>query len=170
MIRVASFDPGIGQPGFAVVDRTALGYRVVEARGITTDAGDSMVVRVGEIWDVLAELLREHCPALLAVEKQYETQAAAFERGEFQASNAKTMVTVGAAIGCGRAYRVPCIEIAPQTVKVALLGKGSRSASKKDVQAGVLRLTGQRLSQAKSDAVAIAVAGAQRAHLLGRVA
>lgn len=167
MVKVAAMDPGISTPGFAVVTRGPSSYqcpyRVLDSDSMhTTPEDGDLAERCSVIWDALSLLLRVHTPDLLAIEEQANTSAGAWREGRFSADNSKTHVTVGLAIGCARAYRVPVMLIRPQTVKVAVCGKGGANAKKQQVQEAVFRLTGQRVAQARADAIAIGIAGAQR--------
>lgn len=162
---IVGIDPGISQPGAAAVRRLGSGerfpYRVLAARSVKTDTKAGLVDRVFEIWDLYSGLVREFCPELLAVERQADVMAAA-RRGAvgFNSSNHQTMATVGAAIGVARAYCLPCIEIGKRTINSAVANKGN--AEKHEIQRAVELLTGERISQAKADAVAAAIAGGKR--------
>ena len=160
---IVGCDPGISQPGAAAIRRLD-GYRVLAARSIKTDTKENLIARASAVWDLYADMVREFCPDLIVYEKQADLLAAA-RRGVvgFNASNHQTMATVGVIIGVSCAYRVPCIEIRKQTINVSVLGPGGgASASKAEIQKRIEMLCGVKLSQAKADAAAIAVAGAQR--------
>lgn len=168
-MKAAGFDPGIAAAGLAVVSRIPDRYVHVTSTCVRTKPADSLVVRCDKIWDALSRILRQQMPDVLVVEEQASAQQGAWKRGEHSADNSKTHVTVGLALGCARAYRVPVLLLRRQTVLVSVLGPGhGRSAEKRDVQDRIEMLLGVRLAQAQSDAAANAIAGCQRARLLER--
>lgn len=158
----AGFDPGIAAAGLGAVRRDPDRYRVIEAKCVRTKASDSLADRCGKIWDALSLLFRTHTPDVLTIEEQQGAQAGAYREGDFNSDNSKTHVTVGLAIGCGRAYRVPVLVIGPRTLNVAVLGTGNANADKHQVQRAIELLCGVRLAQAQADAVKIAIGGAKR--------
>jgi Holliday junction resolvasome RuvABC endonuclease subunit len=160
---ILGFDPGIASPGVALIARKpAGGYRLIEHRVIRTTNTKSrqlsLIDRYNMIADGLSELIVRHKPTEAAIEEQSGVQAGAFKSGEFNASNSKTMVVVGAALAVCRVYRVPVFMIRPQRAKIAVCGPKSSKAEKPEVQAAVSRLIGQEIPQDASDAVAQAVA------------
>ena len=160
----AGFDPGIAAAGLAGVRRVPGQDLHVASECIRTKPADSLVQRCDKIWDGLSAFLRKHTPDVLVVEEQATASAGKWVKaGGYNADNSKTHVTVGLAIGCARAYRVPVMVIRRQTILVAVLGPGrGRSAEKHEVQRAVEFLLGVRLAQAQADAAACAIAGAQR--------
>src|SRR5690606_4955927 len=86
-------------------------------------------------------------------------QAGKHRDGEFNVDNSKTVGAAYAAMACARFFRIPVVEVSPKTAKIAVLGKGSGSASKKQIQAVVERLLGERLPQDASDAATMAIHG-----------
>lgn len=159
----AGFDPSITAAGIALVRRVPNGYELVDARVVRTSASDTIVERCTAIWRALSAVLREGYPQRLTIEEQHGPQVGAYERGEFNADNSKTIVTVGLAMGCALAYGVPVVIMSPQQAKIAVLGKGGGHAEKSVVQAAVMRVTRapKRIAQDAADAVALAIAGAQ---------
>jgi crossover junction endodeoxyribonuclease RuvC len=161
---VASFDPSIGSAGVSAVRRAARGYDLLEARTVRTSADDPLEQRARVLWDALAALVRRHHATVLVIEQQAGAQVGAWEREEFNADNSKTVTTVGLALGVAFAYGARPLLLSPQQAKIAVLGRGNAHADKHRVREMVRRITGARkITLDASDAVALAIAGAQRA-------
>jgi Holliday junction resolvasome RuvABC endonuclease subunit len=157
------FDPGIASPGIGVVRRLARGYALVSVAVPRTLPSAGFETRCDVIVDALTQAIREHAPAFVAFEDQTRVKTAAWLKGEINhASSFSPLIVQGLALACARIYRVPVIKIQPMSAKLAVLGKGNRAASKREVQEAVFRLTGTRASQDGADAIAVAVAGFQR--------
>jgi crossover junction endodeoxyribonuclease RuvC len=161
----AGFDPSIASAGIGAVRRTAKGYELLDAIVVRTTAHQPIEERLAIIFSGLSMLLRTHMPAFLAIEDQAGVQAGLRIKGrdgrEVQANSSKTIMVVGLAIGCAKAYGVPWFFRRPQTVKLAVCGHGGANADKRQVQRAIELLTGTWLQQDKADAVATAIAGCQ---------
>lgn len=149
-MRVMGIDPGL----------TRLGYGVVEARGskliaidggcLSTQPSAETHVRLEVLFDGLSDLLEEHRPDSVAVERVFFNL------------NAKTAVPVlrasGVALLAAAKSGCPVFEYSPLEVKEAVTGTGA--ATKEQVKYMVSRLLA--LSEAPahldhSDALALAI-------------
>lgn len=70
-LRILGIDPGLNVTGYGVVDFTRGGPAIVEAGTIQTDAKADVAGRIAQIHADLAEILAEHKPDAVAVEKLY---------------------------------------------------------------------------------------------------
>jgi len=160
-VRVLGFDCGITSPGLGVITRLATGYRLDAHRVVRTKASEPLEARCHRIWQALSSAIAQWRPALVAVEEQAGAQVGAYKRGDFNADNSKTIMTVGLALGAAFAYGIDVTLIKPQRAKIAVCGPKMSRADKREVQAAVERITGVRVPQDAADAVANAIAAAQ---------
>lgn len=164
MTVFAGFDPGIGSPAVAVIRRLARGYELLAAKTLRTSPKDTLEERLAAIWAGLSPVLRELHPGELGIERQAGAQVGAWERGEFNGDNSKTLWTCGVAFGCAVAYGVVPVIIDPKRAKIAVLGKGAGSAEKRVVRDRIQAMMGAaKLTLDASDAVALAIAVSQAA-------
>ena len=70
-LRILGIDPGLNVTGYGVVDFTRGGPAIVEAGTIQTDSKADVAGRIAQIHADLAEILAEHKPDTVAVEKLY---------------------------------------------------------------------------------------------------
>lgn len=172
-MKLAGFDPSITAAGLAVIERRGAELpQVLELATIRTESADPIEQRYRTIFDAVGRRVREHHIELVAIEEQRQAQLGAMQRGEFNYDNSKTLIALGAAIGAAFAYGAEIVFVAPQTVKVAVLGKGGGRATKQQVKDAVRALIARagikRFSADAADALATAIAGerAQRLAIL----
>lgn len=162
---VLGADPGITACGLALVELGAgSSPRLVVTKRIATKASEPLGARLGVIWRVASELVIAHHPLVIAIEEQSGAQVGAFHRGDFNVDNSKTMIVVGLLVGCAHAYGIPVVWVRPQQAKLAVTGKGGRSADKAQIKRAVAAICGVEvgvLTEAGADAAAIAIAGAR---------
>ena len=155
-------DPGTATIGFGVValerDDT---LRLVDAGCIRTTAAEPAAARLAELHRALRELIEQHAPQRVAVERVF------FQR------NVRTAMQVGEARGiallAAAEHALPVDDPTPNEVKQAVCGNGA--ADKEQVRAMVARLLGVKLGGVPddaSDALAVAIGCLYRA--AGRVA
>ncbi len=157
----AGFDAGISSPGLGVVTRLPAGYRLEAHRVVRTKPRDTLEARCRLIFQAIAEVLTTWHPLALVIEEQRGAQVGAFQRGQFNADNSKTLVTVGVAMGAAFAYGIPVVLLTPKRGKLAVCGPKMGNADKKQVQDAVFRITGAKVPQDAADATAFAIAGSQ---------
>ena len=149
-------DPGTAICGFGVVALDGGSLRLIDAGCIRTSPDDSDASRLQQLHGALRQLLVEHAPERVGVERLF------FQR------NVQTAMAVGQARGvallAAAEAHLPIDEPTPNEVKQAVCGNGS--ADKQQVAAMVQRLLGVSLSGVPddaTDALAIAIGTAYRA-------
>lgn len=152
---VLGIDPGTATTGFGLVKITEDGSPILMHHGlIETKKELDPQKRLVEIYDQMEELLKEHKPNVVAMEKI------------FFFSNAKTVIRVSQAQGVlllvSEHLGVPVFEYAPGQVKLNVTGSGK--ADKKMMQSYIKEMFGLVAQKNKkthfdnaADAIAIAV-------------
>jgi crossover junction endodeoxyribonuclease RuvC len=160
---VLGVDPGLSRCGYGVVERRDRRPRAVAAGVLRTDPDLDVPHRLAALQADLRELLAEHQPAVVAV-----------ERVLFQV-NARTAIPVAQAAGLAMVEGVQAgaevVEYSPNQVKQAVAGYGS--AGKEQVERMVqtlLGIDGPLRPVDAADAVAVALCHLAHAPLRGRVA
>lgn len=156
-LRVLGIDPGSRATGYGIVELTASGTVYLASGSIRPETGGAFVDRLGEIYQGVALLIRQHRPDQVAVEDVFVARnpAAALKLGQAR----------GAAIAAAVAAGLPVTEYAARTVKRAVVGTGR--AAKPQVQHMVrvlLALSGEPSADA-ADALAIAICHVNTARL-----
>ena len=171
-MRICGLDPSIAAAGLAAIDRPNAGPPVLLSLETIRTASDLPDVdRYHTIFTRVGLVIRTHHVQLLAIEEQRGVNVGLYQREDpgYNADNSKTLIAVGAAMGAAFAYGASVIFVQPQSVKVALLGPGSRSASKEQVQQvllGIIARAGiKRFSKDATDALAIAITGERKQRL-----
>lgn len=149
-MRILGIDPGTGILGFGVIDVDATRkLHFVDAGVIRTPVKQPDSERLFTIYDELQQLIKEHKPQVMSVEKLFFSQ------------NVTTAMSVSQARGIvlllGKQHNLELHEFTPQQIKQAVTGQGK--ADKKQVQEMVKMLLG--LSEVpKPDDAADALAAA----------
>jgi crossover junction endodeoxyribonuclease RuvC len=149
-------DPGTATCGYGVVAVEGTSVRMIDAGTIRTPSNDDDGPRLVALHGALRQLIAEHRPARIAVERLF------FQR------NVQTAMAVGQARGvallAAAEAQVPIDEPTPNEVKQAVCGNGA--ADKAQVATMVERLLGVTLAGVPddaTDALAIAIGCAYRA-------
>jgi crossover junction endodeoxyribonuclease RuvC len=160
---ILGIDPGTTGMGYAFLDATREPPDVVDRGIIATFAGTTSAERLMAIADALDRLIAANGPIALALERLYFNK------------NVRTAMAVaearGIALLCAARAGLEIAEYTPSEVKIAVTGNGA--ADKKQVQtmlALVLRLERPIVEDNVADAVAIALAHAQRSRFVAAVA
>jgi crossover junction endodeoxyribonuclease RuvC len=160
MTRVLGIDPGSVVMGYAVIDFERGKLRYV-ASGCLRLATGALSRRLHCIYEEVSHLIREHEPAVAAVEEVFVSQnvASAIKLGHAR----------GAAICAIAAAGLDVYEYAPTRIKQAVVGSGR--ADKTQVQQMVKVLLGLegKLQSDAADALAVAICHAHGARLQGRM-
>ncbi|MCA9329164.1 crossover junction endodeoxyribonuclease RuvC [Candidatus Saccharibacteria bacterium] len=151
-MRILGIDPGTGILGFGVIDIDGSGsVSLVDAGVIRTPVHQQDAVRLLTIHDELKEIIVQHKPAVMSVEKL------------FFARNVTTAMTVSQARGVvlllGIQHKLDLHEFTPLQIKQALTGYGK--ADKKQIQEMVriiLKLNEVPKPDDAADALAAAIA------------
>lgn len=158
-MRILGIDPGTGILGFGVIEFTPpSNFRLIDGGVIKTPPNQEDNKRLKTISDELGEIIRQHKPEVLAVEKL------------FFAQNVTTAMSVSQARGVvlllGEQNDLTLFEYTPLQIKQALTGYGR--AEKRQIQEMVkviLRLDKIPKPDDCADALAVAITHAQSSHL-----
>jgi crossover junction endodeoxyribonuclease RuvC len=154
-VRVLGLDPGSLRTGYGVIEVEGPELRCV-AQGTINVQGDEFALRLRRIHEALAELLAEHRPDEIAIERVFVSQ------------NVDSALKLGQARGAALAAvprDISVHEYAPRAVKMAVVGSGA--AAKPQIQHMVLRLLqlSGKLQADAADALAIAICHANHRRL-----
>ena len=146
---VLGIDPGTAATGYGIVERTGSKLRVIDYGCLETLSTQSAPVRLLEIHRGISELIAEHSPTCVGVERLF------FNR------NVQTAFAVGQARGvvllAAAEAGLPVFEFGPHEVKLAVTGYGR--AAKDQVQRMVQVMLGLSTLPRPDDAAdALAVA------------
>ncbi len=146
-VRVLGLDPGSRRTGFGIIE--CRGSDCVHvAHGCIAVDGDGFAARLRTIFERLQELIGEHAPGEVAVERV------------FMSRNADSALKLGQARGaalCAVPQGLPVFEYAPRAIKLAVVGSGA--AEKPQVAHMIKVLLGiqERVVADASDALAVAI-------------
>lgn len=148
--RILGIDPGTGILGFGIIDVTPKGKLIfVDAGVIRTPSEDTDSQRLMTIYTELTEIINEHKPTIMSVEKL------------FFAQNVTTAMTVSQARGVvllmGEQSKLELFEYTPLQIKQALTSYGR--ATKQQIQEMVKIILGLK-ENPKPDDCADALAAA----------
>jgi crossover junction endodeoxyribonuclease RuvC len=150
--RVLGIDPGFRATGYGVIDTNGQESHYIACGVIKTTHEKDAAARLAIIFDGVGQLMREHQPAELAIERV------------FVAKNADSALKLGqarsAAICATFEQGIPVHEYAAREVKQAIVGKGG--AGKDQVQHMVkillnLDLQDNSIEMDASDALGVAL-------------
>jgi crossover junction endodeoxyribonuclease RuvC len=151
-VRVLGIDPGSQITGFGVVDIAGNRTTAVEWGSIRT--GGEHSERLRSIFTALGQIVREYCPAEIAIERVFLSRNAdsALKLGQARA----------AAICATFEANVPIYEYSARHIKKAVVGSGS--AEKDQVQRMVQMILGLRepIAADAADALAAAICHANQ--------
>ena len=148
-MRILGIDPGLQVTGYGIIEDK--GFKLVEAGVIRTKSKTSIQSRITKIFDEISNIVAEHRPEVLVLEKiysHYKHPTTAILMGHARAM---------ACLVCGK-FNVELINYPSTRIKKAITGNGH--ASKVQVQRMVQSLL--KLRQAPepvdvSDALAMAI-------------
>ena len=143
-------DPGIGNCGYAIVERLPNGYHLHHCGVIYTSPRVSLGIRLETHYSTIRELLTEFSPDFLSIERVF------FNRNISSCISTASVIAVAELAGVHAG--IATLQIKPQAVKSAVTGVGN--ASKSAVQRMVNKLLKASLTNDhETDAAATAVAG-----------
>lgn len=145
--RILGLDPGSLRTGYGVID-CAGGSLTIVAQGCIATSGGPLADRLRLIHARVADLVREHAPQEVAVERV------------FLSKNADSALKLGQARGAALAA-IPATlgvhEYAPRAVKLAVVGAGGAEKSQVAHMVKQLLRVDLRLAADAADALAIAI-------------
>lgn len=158
-VRILGLDPGSRHTGFGVLECRGP-QLVLIAQGCLNVGGAAPMARLRLIFEGLAALCGEHCPAEVAVERVFVSRnvASALKLGQAR----------GAAL-CAVPDGVPVFEYAPRAIKLAVVGSGAAEKFQVAHMVRVLLGVAGPMSADAADALAVAVCHAH-ARRLGALA
>jgi crossover junction endodeoxyribonuclease RuvC len=149
-VLVLGIDPGSIVTGFGLVEQDEGAMRLVAWSSVRTSSSAPLAERLNRIHAETVRMIDAHRPDEVAVEDV------------FQAKNVRSALKLGHARGvtllAAAQAALPIFEYAPREVKQSVVGTGS--ATKLQVASMVdrlLELSGQKLLEDESDAVAVAI-------------
>ena len=149
--RCIGIDPGLSNTGWAIVSRKRHGtFEMIDCGCIITHKKDTEQKRVHQIYNAIRDVLHQHNPELLTVERVF-----------FNQNPNSCLSTAGVSYICLLAAEqagIQSMTFTPQQVKMAC-GCGG-SASKRNVKVFVSQLTKTPITNTHvADATACAIAG-----------
>lgn len=166
---IAGFDPGFAFLGAAIIQLLPTSTRILHHATITTESKESDEARLDALAERVLDLVDHYDPVAIGYENQAGVEAAAHRRrldaetDVWTNASSRRVHEVSGIIRCAAAcYRLPCYCLAPNTVKVAILGKGGGRKKKDAVKARVRAIFGVQCSEHVADALAVAVGTAVR--------
>jgi crossover junction endodeoxyribonuclease RuvC len=156
-LRILGLDPGSRRTGYGVIERRGADWVHVAHGCVTVTATeDSLSERLRVIFESLRELIAQHCPEEVAIERVFVNR------------NVDSALKLGQARGaalCAVPKGLPVFEYAPRAIKLALVGSGA--AEKAHVAHMIRTLLGiqGRIAPDASDALAVAVCHAHSLRL-----
>ncbi len=148
-MRILGIDPGLGVTGYGIIDDKT--FKIIEAGVIKTQSNTPIQNRVKKIFDSISEILQEHKPSVLVLEKvysHYKHPTTAILMG-----HARSVVC----LACG-IYNVKLVNYPSTRIKKIVTGNGH--ASKHQVQRmvqNILNLKDPPEPTDVSDALAMAI-------------
>jgi crossover junction endodeoxyribonuclease RuvC len=159
-VRILGIDPGSRVTGYGIVEIVGALTRPVAWGGIRTkgDHGE----RLKQIFSGVGELVAEHAPDEIAIERVFVNRNAdsALKLGQARA----------AALCATFSHDVPVHEYAAREVKKALAGNGGADKSQVEYMVRVLLGLRGKMQSDAADALAIAVCHAHARQIRGKIA
>jgi crossover junction endodeoxyribonuclease RuvC len=161
-VFVLGIDPGLSRCGYGLVEQAGA-TRAIAVGVLRTEPSLGTPARLAELQADLRALVREHRPAVVAI-----------ERVLFSA-NVRTAIPVAQAAGIAMAEGVAAgcevVEYSPNQVKLAVAGDGAASKDQMERMVQTLLGIAQPLRPVDAaDAVAVALCHLAHAPMRGRVA
>ena len=131
--RYLGIDPGLNRTGYALLERTAQGPRLIEGGVIRSTPQRSLAERILEIATGLHEVFTDFSPEAMAIEEIFSHPG--HPKAAILMAHARGAILLTAA-----EFRVPVVHYAARQVKKLLTGSGR--ASKEQVQSAIQRELG----------------------------
>ena len=158
--RILGLDPGSLRTGFGIIDCHAGSMRVV-AQGCIATSGGPLADRLRIIHARVTELIAEHSPQEIAVERV------------FLSKNADSALKLGQARGAALAAIPQALgvhEYAPRAIKLAVVGTGGAEKTQVAHMVKQLLRLEARLTADAADALAVAICHANSHRRIERLA
>jgi crossover junction endodeoxyribonuclease RuvC len=150
MTRILGIDPGSQRTGVGIIDVDAAGKatHVFDTALVLLGDGD-FAMRLKRLLDGLGELIQEHRPEEVAIERVFlaRNPDSALKLGQAR----------GAAISAVVLRDLPVFEYAAKEVKLAVVGRGSAEKTQIQHMVGIMLNLKGRLQADAADALAVAI-------------
>lgn len=155
-MKIIGIDPGYAIVGYGVITYNNMNFTTLDYGAIITDAGTPFNKRLLKIYDDFLQLLVQHKPDAVSIEKLFFN------------NNQKTAIDVAQARGiillASEQQNIPCFEYTPLQVKQSVVGYGkAQKAQVMDMTRRLLRLTKVPKPDDTADALAVAICHAHTA-------
>ena len=151
-MKILGVDPGLLRTGYGVIEASGPEHmKLVEAGVINTSAGDGISSRVNNIYENLTDVIKEHKPEVLVLEKLYSHYK--HPTTSILMAHARGVIC----LACGQ-NNIELVNYASTRIKKAITGNGR--AGKHQVQNMVKALLGLNTAPEPvdiSDAIAMAI-------------
>ena len=148
-IRVIGIDPGLRRTGWGVVETSGNSLRFVASGTVNSDAATDLALRLKDIHDGLAVVIRAYGPHEAAVEQTFVNKDATATLKLGQARGIAMLVPALAGL--------PVAEYAPNAVKKAVIGVGHGEKRQIHMMVKVLMPRATFDTDDAADALAIAI-------------
>jgi crossover junction endodeoxyribonuclease RuvC len=148
--KILGIDPGLTRCGVGVISLSkSRKVQLIEVVVLLSPKDSELDARIGSIGNELEELIKRHCPDVIAIERVFSQQNLSSVMGTAQIS--------GVAIFLANKYSIPIAMHTPTEVKASVTGSGR--AGKAQVGAMVAQLLGLKEVPKPADAAdALAIA------------
>ncbi len=159
-MRIIGIDPGLKATGYGIIDVVGSRPILVETGTIEPRQKDSLSDRLNKIYTLLGEVLDQHKPNILVLEKLYAHY-----------KHPATASVIGHARGivcllCAQ-KKIKLIEQSVKRIRLAVVGNGNATkVQTQRVVANALKIKQEQLTLDASDALALALG---QIHLQGRL-
>jgi len=151
MTRILGIDPGFKATGYGCIETDGRQVRLVETGTIEPKQKDLIQNRLRKISVILSDLIKEHKPQVLVLEKiyaHYKHPATAAKLGHVRG----VICLLSAELG------VELAEYSVKRIRKAVTGNGNASKMQtRSTVAGLLNIDGTKLGLDASDALALAL-------------
>jgi crossover junction endodeoxyribonuclease RuvC len=148
-IRIIGIDPGLRSTGWGVIDTDGVKLGFIACGSVSSDAAESLGVRLRQIFDGLSGVLAELVPAEAAIEQTFVNRdgAATLKLGQARGIAMLVPAMAGLAIA----------EYAPNAVKKTVIGAGHGDKDQIRAMVKYLLPKADPSSADAADALAIAI-------------
>ena len=155
---ILGIDPGTLVTGYGVIRKRGTAVTLLDAGAVRNPAGNSMPLRLKNIYLALCKVIEEWHPDEFAIETA------------FYSKNAQSALKIGHARGvsilAGVLHEIPVTEYSPREIKKAVTGSGA--ASKEQVLYMVMRLLKMHTAPKQLDVTDALATALCHAHRIGR--
>jgi len=161
-MRLLGLDPGLGKTGWGIIESDANRLRHIANGVVASDAKLELALRLAQLHDGLAEIVRQFRPDQAAIEETFVNQN---PRSTLKLGQARGVVLLVPA-----RHGIPVAEYAPNMIKKSVVGAGHAGKQQVQMMVSVL-LPGIEIAGADAaDALAVAICHAHHGESAMRLA